>query len=125
MVTSSTTGVAAESVLARSTRYCAYRERPPIAPPCATGANALQVASGAGVPPCRRKNAALVPVGVSAVHDSPPQSTACVASNTRDTNVPAAAYGLMRIQSTDTLPDPAVKSLTSGRGGAAIAIACV
>ena len=97
-----------------------------MAPPgCATGANALQLASGTGVSPWRAKKATLVPAGVSAVHDSPPQSTACVASKTRETNVPAAAYGLMRIQSTETLPDPTVKSLASGRSGPAIAIACV
>ncbi len=97
-----------------------------MAPPgCAIGANALQLASGTGVSPWRAKNAALVPAGVSAVHDSPPQSTACVASKTRETNVPAAAYGLMRIQSTETLPDPTATSLTSGRSGPAIAIACV
>src|SRR4051794_31598777 len=97
-----------------------------MAPPdCATAANALQLASGPGVSPWRAKNAALVPTGISVVQESPPQSAACVASNTRDTNVPAAAYGPMRIQSTDTLPDPVAKSLASGRIGAAIATACV
>src|SRR6185436_17216500 len=94
----------------------------PIAPP---GENALQLASRTGVSPCRAEKATLVPAGVSVVHDSPPQSTACPASKTRDTNAPAAAYGVMRIQSTDTPPDPTVKSLASGRNGPAIAIACV
>src|SRR4051812_19163214 len=97
-----------------------------MAPPdCVTGVNALQLASGAGVSPCRAKNAALVPAGISTFHDSPPQSAACVASNTREVNVPAAAYGLMRIQSTEMLPAPAEKSLASGRIGAAIESAWV
>src|SRR3954470_14924309 len=92
-------------------------------PGCAAVENALQLASGAAVSPWRAKNAALVPAGVSAVHDSPPQSAACPASKTRETNVPAAAYGLMRIQFTETLPEPTATSLTSGRIGAVTAIA--
>src|SRR4051812_30681500 len=90
---------------------------------CAIGANALQLASGSSVSPWRAEKATLVPAAVSAFHDSPPQSTGCVASKTRDTNVPAAEYGLMRIQSTETLPGPAATSLASGRIGTAIAIA--
>src|SRR5438105_14005827 len=95
-----------------------------MAPPdCATGANALQLPSGTGVSPWRAKKAAPVPAGSSAFHDSPPQSAGCVASNTRETNVPAPAHGLLRIQSTETLPDPTERSLASDRIGAAIAIA--
>ena len=56
-----------------------------MAPPdCATWANAVQVPSGDGVSPRRTKNTA----GMLAVHESPPQSTASVASKTRDTKLP-------------------------------------
>ena len=42
---------------------------------------------------------------------------------TRDVNVPDAAYGVIRIQFTETLPAPAVKSLASGRSWVEIATA--
>ena len=90
-----------------------------------TGANGVHVASGAGVSPCRAKNVTPAPDGTCAVHDSVPQFTAVPASKTRDRNVPPDAYGPMRIQSTVTTPAPAATSLTSGRSGALIAIACV
>ena len=95
-----------------------------MAPPeAAIGANAVHVASGTGVSPCRTKNATLVPAGTCAVHASAPQFTALPAfpaSITRDRNVPADAYGPMRIQSTVSAPSPGVKSLTSGRSAALI-----
>src|SRR3954471_9827364 len=70
-------------------------------PDCAVETKALQLASGTGVSPCRAENAALVLDAVPVVHDSPPQSTACVASKTRDRNTPLGEYGLMRCQSED------------------------
>ena len=90
-----------------------------------TGANAVHVASGTGVSPCRTRNTAPAPGGALAVHDSVPQFTALPASKTRDRNVPLDAYGPMRIQSTVTTPVPAARSLTSGRIDAPIAIGCV
>src|SRR3954471_15152914 len=94
-------------------------------PDCAVETKALQLASGTGVSPCRAENAALVLDAVTVVHDSPPQSTACVASKTRDRNTPLGEYGLMRSHSTDTPPDPTATSLASGRSGTAIVMACV
>jgi hypothetical protein len=41
----------------------------------------------------------------------------------RDRNVPGDEYGPIRIQSTVSAPSPGVKSLTSGRSSASIAIA--
>src|SRR6266850_2176735 len=94
-------------------------------PEAAIGANAVHVASGTGVSPCRTENVALVPDGTCAVHAKVLQLTVLPASTTRDRNVPLDAYGPMRIQSTVSAPSPGVKSLMSGRNAAPIAIACV
>src|SRR3954451_25443015 len=94
-------------------------------PDCAVETKALQLASGTGVSPCRAENAALVLDAVPVVHDSPPQSTACVASKTRDRNTPLGEYGLMRSHSTAPPPYPTATSLARGRSGKSIVMACV
>src|SRR5207245_11213638 len=117
-------GVEAGLPDARSTRYCRYRELPPMVPPeTVIGANAVHVASGTGVSPCRAENAAPVPDGTCAVHASVPQLTVLPASTTRDRNVPLDVYGPMRIQSTVSVPSAGVKSLMSGRNAVSMAIA--
>src|SRR3954454_23339785 len=112
MDTSVTEGVASGSVVERSTRYCAYRAAPPIAPPPAIAVNAVHDASGDGVSPCRAKKAAVVPAGAAAVHDNAPPFTVGPASNARDVNVPAGRYGVSRTQSTATAPPPTLTSAT-------------
>src|SRR5580765_2210566 len=88
-----------------------------LAPDEATLAYAVQVPSGTGVSPRRTSSATLVPAGVVALHDSVPQDTADPASKTRETNVPGETYGVIRIQSTTTVPPPANRSLIAGRIG--------
>src|SRR5689334_23236754 len=88
-----------------------------LAPGDATLAYAVQVPSGTGVSPRRTSIATLVPAGVVALHDSVPHDTAPPASNTRETNVPGETYGVIRIQSTTTVPPPANRSLAAGRIG--------
>src|SRR4051812_20051620 len=82
-------------------------------PGAATGANAVQVPSGVGLSPVRKLSVRLVPVGVVVAHWIVRQLTDDCASNTRDRNVPDAAYGVMRIQSTNTVPPNGVKSLAA------------
>src|SRR5262245_13366960 len=94
------------------------------APELATGMKPVHVPSGVGVLPIRTLRAPLVPVGVVAVHVRLPQATGALASMTRDVNVPVAAYGVMRIQSTCTAPPPTFMSLISGFMLLVMAIAC-
>src|SRR5215831_5810548 len=84
-------------------------------PPCAIGANALHELSGTGVLPVRAASATDVAAGDDAVHDRPSHLTALPASNTREVNVAAGAYGVRRTQSTATDPPPLARSLMSGR----------
>ncbi len=53
------------------------------------------------------------------------QSTADVASKTRDTKAPGVTFGVIRIQSTNTVPPNPSKSLAAtGRIGPATVSAC-
>src|SRR5205085_2559457 len=71
--------------------------------------------AGVGVSPNRTCTPTLVPAGSAAIHDAVPQAVEAPASKTRETNVPAAEYGVIRSQSTLTAPAPAWKSSTTGR----------
>ena len=73
-------------------RYWMYRDCRPSGPGT-TGTNGLQVPSGVGVLPVRTPIASVVLAGVSAVQLILCQLTATPASNTRETNDPALAYG--------------------------------
>src|SRR5258705_7053153 len=95
------------------------------APGAVSGVNALHEASGVAVLPVRTAIASVVPAGVTPVQSVVAQSTGASASNTRDMNEPDAVYGVMRIQSTTTLPPSGVKSLAAiGRIGPAMVAAC-
>src|SRR5207244_3591453 len=84
-----------------------------------------QLVAGVGEFDALTLRATLVPDGVRAVHDNAPHAAIWPASNTREMNVPDAAYGVSRIQSTETLPPPVLKSLAIGIIVPAIAVACV
>ena len=67
-------GVELGSLVARSTAYCAKRPSiPAVAPEVASGANALQHATGNGVLPARNAIPALVPSPSVLSHCFPPQ----------------------------------------------------
>src|SRR5712691_5956979 len=101
MIMSSSSGVVDVSLVVRSTRYCTYCECAVNAPGADRRLKALQLVSGVR----------LFQVMVA-------QSTGLLASKTRDRNDPEAAYGVIRIQSTNTTPPEALKSLAaSGRIG--------
>src|SRR6266850_6052132 len=87
--------------------------------------NPAQLVAGVGEFDAFTLIATLVPDGVRAVHDIAPHVAVPPASNTRERNVPDAAYGVTRIQSTVMAPEPVVKSLASASIGPAIATACV
>src|SRR5438067_6454315 len=110
MVMSSSSGVCDGSVVMRSTRYCTYCERSINGPGAGRSVKLLQVASGVGVSPVLTYTARLVPGGVEPFQERLAQSTGLFASNTRDANDPAGAYGVMRIQSTNTTPPNGLKS---------------
>ena len=65
-----------------------------------------------------------VPVGTAAVHAAALQLAVLLPSNTRDTKVPAAAYGIRCIQSTLSVLPPAVASLARSCISALMAIGC-
>src|SRR4051794_1886929 len=95
-------------------------------PGAAIGANALHDPSGVGVFPVRRLIATLEPGGVLAVHWIVCQLTTAAASKTREQNVPEAAYGDRRIQSTAMAPPKVSRSLPAiGRIAPVIATGCV
>src|SRR3954447_22823346 len=110
---SSSCGVTSGFAAVMAARYWMNCEVSAIAPPDVIGAKALHVASGAGVLPPRTPIARVVPAGVVARHWMLFQLTGNDASNTRDRNVPLAAYGDIRIQSTNTVPPNALKSLAA------------
>src|SRR4051812_13985842 len=90
------------------------------------GCQPVHAPSGAGVSPTRTLMLTAVPAGVLAVHWMVLQATVAPASNTRDSNVPEAAYGDSRIQSTTILPPNTLKSLAAiGRIGPFTANPCV
>jgi hypothetical protein len=89
MMMSLNSGVSSVFVVVKSARYWTYRECLLIAP-CAVISAVCQVASGVGVSPVLKKILRLVPAGVAAVQKALRQSTGASASNTRDTNDPAA-----------------------------------
>src|SRR5204863_5491701 len=95
-----------------------YRPVAVIAPGAAIGTKAVQLLSGVVVLPVRMLIATLVPAGVTLFQVRVLHVTDYIASKTRDWNVPVAAYGDMRIQSTSTLPPKTLKSLAAiGRNG--------
>ena len=83
-------------------------------PDAEIGLNPVQLVAGVGEFDAFTLIATLVPDGVRAVHDNAPHVAVAPASNTREMNVPDAAYGVTRIQSTVMAPEPVVKSLASG-----------
>ena len=96
-------------------QYWIYLDVAPIAPPdVEIGVKPVQLVAGAAEFDALTLIATLVPDGVRAVHDNAPHVDAVPASNTREMNVPDAAYGVTRIQSTVMAPEPVVKSLASG-----------
>jgi hypothetical protein len=98
------------------TRYCRYRALAPTEDPeDASGVKLDHVASGVGTLPVRTLTAWVVPDGTSAFHVAVPHPVTDPASKTRDVNVPEVAYGVNRIQFTETFPPPKAKSLMSGR----------
>src|ERR1700736_597031 len=100
-----------------------YRELTLRAPGAACGTKPVQLASGVAVGPVRTPIASVVPAGALAVHWIVCQATGVKASKTRETNVPLAVYGVMRIQSTNTTPPKGLKSLAAtgrSRPGTAI-----
>ena len=97
--------------------YCRYRELALIwAPGPLSGAKLVQLPSGVGVSPVRTLSAMPVPAGDAAVQLSPFQLTVWVPSKTREVKVPEPGYGLIRSQSTLTVPaSPLNRSLARGR----------
>ena len=117
-------GVAELSDVVDTTRYCRYRAVAPTeAPGDARGLKLDHVASGVGVLPVRTLTTWSSPRDIGVPRDGAPAVTE-PASKTRDVNVPELAYGLSRIQFTETFPPPESKSLMRGRIGVAIATAC-
>src|SRR5262249_14824716 len=118
MMMSSSRGVMPVLALDSTARYWMNCECAVSGPGVVIGANAVHVPSGVGALPVRTLIATLVPAGVAAVHWILFQSTGLPASKTRDRNVPFAAYGVIRIQFTVTLPPNSLKSLAAiGRIG--------
>ena len=124
IVTSWSSGVEEEFVLERTARYWRYREEAPIVEPLLADWKAVQDASGNGVSPVRTDRAIEVPVGRALDHESRPHVRLWTASKMRESKLPEAANGLMRIQSTETDPPPTVRSLASGRMAVATVTRC-
>ena len=73
--------------------------------------NADQLPSGVGVAPLRIDSTMLVPAGRSLVEEIEVHEAPAPPSKIRERNVPAAAYGLRRSQSTERLGAPLLNSL--------------
>src|SRR5438105_4459064 len=97
----------------------------PTVAPLAIGVKAVQVLSGVGVFPTLTWSPKVVPAGMVVVAESVFQFTISPASQTRETNVPAAAYGVKRAESTTIWPPPTLKSLITGLMGVLIAMLSV
>ena len=118
ITTSASAGVWIASAVAISARYWMYRDCRANGP----GTDRNERAPAAirrRRAPVRTLIASVVPAGTSAAQLMFCQLTAVEASNTRERNVPALAYGVVRTQSTTIVPLKALKSLAAtGRIGA-------